>query len=464
MTTKSEWELLGIEPTTDIRQIKKAYAKNLKLCSPEDDPVQFQILRQVYDKVLRYAKYADSAELTADTFHTEDSAYKDGIFYDPFDKEPGGAENRYDKTGCFEDILSEPEMEELKDVIPAYERFMQQVEDLYANFESRLDPKKWDEIIKDEVLWDVETYRNLKTWFLDFLYSGHYVPSEVMQSYNKYFSWELYSEEYHQKYGDIFLTYIKEQIDGIIVPGYEYLMQASCKDMEAYIRYRENGFAQYLSADWNNIDQNIMNALEMIPNDPYLLCILGAYNEAVYSEDGKKYIKSGAELSMDPWRMFLFSGQLMHHSGKCKEALRYYKKIPKGSNYYITAQSGIVNCLCKMKKYHKCGFSLRSRLKKSREDTELKDVLSQYYAIILDLKKSFPNRLVFWYEARKTFSYVRNCGEKNPHKFTMNYILSSLKLIAKIMVVLFLLMTSIATRGGILSIVVIYKLVCRKKH
>lgn len=458
MIAKSDWKLLNIEPTTEIRQIKKAYAKKLKLCSPEDNPVQFQILRQVYERVLHYAEHAAYAKLSVDTFDSEDAASEDDSFCNPYDEEPEVSENGYVNTRCIDNKLIEPKIEELTDVKPAYEKFMQQVNDLYANFNRRLDPKEWDELIKDEVLWDVETYRILKTWFLDFLYAGHFVPSEVIQSYNKYFLWEYNCEEYHQKYGDVFLTYIKELINANIVPGYEHLTQGGCEDIEEYIRYRENGFAQYLNGDINNSYQNLINALEMIPDDPYLLCIFGAYNDATDNANGKKYIKLGAELSADPWRMLLFSGQLLHRVGKFKKALRYYRKIPKTSYYYIAAQSAITDCLCSMEKYHKCGFLLRSKLNKNREDAELKSVLFQYYVTILGLKKSFPNRLVFWYEARKIFPYVRNSEEKNPHKYTSNYILPSLKLVMKVLLVLFVLVVVIASRGGILTAIIIYRL------
>ncbi|MGB4659942.1 MAG: hypothetical protein WBI07_12225 [Mobilitalea sp.] len=444
MITKSDWKLLGIEPTIDIRQIKKAYAKKIKLYSPEDNAVQFQILRQVYERVLQYVTYADSLRLTEDTFNTEDSIYEEDTLYDPSGEKSEINEKGNVKSRFHENSFSESEIGELSDEVPSDEKFVQQVTNLYADFNSRIDPKKWDEIINDLVMWDIETYRILKTWFLDFLYAGHFVPSKVMESYNKYFLWELNSEEYYQKYDNLFLTYIKEQISGIITPGYEYLTGESCEDIEAYIRYREHGFAQYLSGDWDSTC-NLRCALEMIPDDPYLLCIFGAYMDATDSSDGKGYIKLGSELSADPWRMYLFGGQLLHRMGKYKKALRYFRKIPKTSYYYIKAQSAITDSLCNMNKYLKCGFLLRSNLKKNREVTELKDVLSEYYGIILELKKSFPNRLDFLYEAREIFPYVNNSVEKNPHKFTSNYILSSLELAVRIIFPLLLLLGIIAT-------------------
>lgn|GEM_PF-5085229 len=458
MIANSDWRLLDIEPTIDVRQIKKAYAKKLKLYSPEDDPVQFQILREVYERVLQYAKYADSLSLTENIFDTEDSTIDEDTLYDSSAEELEIFEKGYVNPKFSENGFSDFEMQELADAATTYEKFVKQVTDLYENYNNRIDPKKWEEIIKDEVMWDVDTYRILKEWFLDFLYDGHFVPSEVLQSYNKYFLWDLNSEEYYQRYDESFLTYIKVQLDGIITPGYEYLMKDSCEDIEAYISYREHGFAQYLIGDWETT-RNIRNALEMIPDEPYLLCVFGAYYDATNNGNGKKYIKLAAEYSTDPWRMFLLGGQLLQIMGMHEKALRYFREIPSTSNYYIIAMAAITDCLCNMDKYFKCGFLLRSKLKKNKDDTELKDVLLKYYDTILESNRRYPYRLVFLYEARKTFRYIRKRGEKPPHKFTFKYFLSSLKLLAIIILGGLLLMGIILTKGGLIAgVAIVYAL------
>lgn len=56
---KGAWEILGIEPTSDERAIKRAYAKQLKQTRPEDDAEGFQALRSAYDRALAEARYCD---------------------------------------------------------------------------------------------------------------------------------------------------------------------------------------------------------------------------------------------------------------------------------------------------------------------------------------------------------------------------------------------------------------------
>ena len=49
------WDLLGIQPTQDVRAIKRAYAQQLKHTRPDDDPLAFQQLHQAYKTALALA-------------------------------------------------------------------------------------------------------------------------------------------------------------------------------------------------------------------------------------------------------------------------------------------------------------------------------------------------------------------------------------------------------------------------
>jgi hypothetical protein len=50
------WEKLDVAQTADKREIKRAYAKLIKLHSPEDDPAEFQAIREAYDMALALAE------------------------------------------------------------------------------------------------------------------------------------------------------------------------------------------------------------------------------------------------------------------------------------------------------------------------------------------------------------------------------------------------------------------------
>ncbi|MBQ8781058.1 MAG: J domain-containing protein, partial [Oscillospiraceae bacterium] len=50
------WQTLGIQPTTDIKAIKSAYAKLAKQYNPEEYPEEFQKIFDAYKAACAYAK------------------------------------------------------------------------------------------------------------------------------------------------------------------------------------------------------------------------------------------------------------------------------------------------------------------------------------------------------------------------------------------------------------------------
>lgn len=53
---QSCWQILGINPTNEINQIKKAYAEKSKLYHPEEKPQEFLKLREAYEQALKQAE------------------------------------------------------------------------------------------------------------------------------------------------------------------------------------------------------------------------------------------------------------------------------------------------------------------------------------------------------------------------------------------------------------------------
>lgn len=51
-----DWALLGIEPTTALGAIKKAYARKLRVTRPDDDAQAYQALRSAYERTQQWAK------------------------------------------------------------------------------------------------------------------------------------------------------------------------------------------------------------------------------------------------------------------------------------------------------------------------------------------------------------------------------------------------------------------------
>lgn len=56
------WNILGIEPTTDKKAIRKAYAAKTKEIHPEEKPEEFKQLHEAYQAALGYADYVRQVE------------------------------------------------------------------------------------------------------------------------------------------------------------------------------------------------------------------------------------------------------------------------------------------------------------------------------------------------------------------------------------------------------------------
>lgn len=52
---ESIWDILGIDPTTDKKKIKKAYAEKTNVYHPEDYPEEFKIVQEAYQWAMKYA-------------------------------------------------------------------------------------------------------------------------------------------------------------------------------------------------------------------------------------------------------------------------------------------------------------------------------------------------------------------------------------------------------------------------
>ena len=55
------WDILGIEPTTDIKKIKRAYATAAKKNNPEEFPEKFREVHDAYEQAMKFASSKSSA-------------------------------------------------------------------------------------------------------------------------------------------------------------------------------------------------------------------------------------------------------------------------------------------------------------------------------------------------------------------------------------------------------------------
>ena len=99
------WNILGIKQTADQKQVKRAYAKLLKLHKPEQDPEGYQRLRDAFDQAIQYCKQnGDGSRATRPSVLINSDSYKD-LDGD----EPGFVNTNNQTSNDIERIQSDPE-------------------------------------------------------------------------------------------------------------------------------------------------------------------------------------------------------------------------------------------------------------------------------------------------------------------------------------------------------------------
>ena len=204
------WEILGIEPTTDISVIKKAYASRAKNYHPEEHPKEFQELRNAYKFALWLAKQEKETgkagiEEPKETGKagTEEPGKEEGTREaDPKDADDNGhadSQDSFDYDFIINEETSQEQLEELfwkefyamiwhpllRNDTDAWWRFLRQdkYEKLFALDDFR---ERFAENICGESIWEEGTVR----FFDSFLKVKKFRDGNTMFYESKHSGWE----------------------------------------------------------------------------------------------------------------------------------------------------------------------------------------------------------------------------------------------------------------------------------
>lgn len=114
-----EWEILGIEQTTELTVIKKAYAALAAKYHPEENPEEFQRIRKAYKEAVSFAKKSYKKQETHDEKGENSQTGEGYIIID--DVKAGQTENHLEKFQ--QDVLENQKEEEFNFDDILYEDF-----------------------------------------------------------------------------------------------------------------------------------------------------------------------------------------------------------------------------------------------------------------------------------------------------------------------------------------------------
>jgi hypothetical protein len=265
------WDILGIEPTTDLEEIKRAYSALLPKYHPEDDPEGYQRLRQAFDFARKYVK--------------RHKGHKEEFFY----HEEIHKNNKDLNLSNNEEILIEYDTNNEKNSREnSIDKIMNQIVDLYNDYFRRIDIENWKNLFANDVLLNFEMVDDINIILLKFLVKNYVIPQEIWKYLNSIFDWEsqytILRKHFDRNTIESIFAYINEE--QFINCNVDWNIENFNYDY--YIRLR---FQAYIAMGNNNLElaySNMKKAYELYKDDGILIRMLCEYFKRV-DEPNKGY-------------------------------------------------------------------------------------------------------------------------------------------------------------------------------
>ncbi|MFF2484322.1 tetratricopeptide repeat protein [Paenibacillus sp. NPDC058071] len=259
------WDVLGVDPSSDSSIIKRAYAKQLKLHHPEDDPEGYQRLREAYDQALKQAKRKQQSDRTANRILSEEEDEQQESQY-------VSISHRITIVPEQNHVLRSPEHQ--------LNEFMAKVKTIYDTFKSRIDTDYWLELMNDDVMWDFNLRRSVYERMLIFLESHPHLPRSVWQLLEGSFAWKEEALEdwklFSKRYPNVFM-YALEDHQYVTSLRHSFLADAGNIDYDTFLHYRVMALKALKDNDLQTAEDMLNKACEVFPSDPDLLRLQGEF-------------------------------------------------------------------------------------------------------------------------------------------------------------------------------------------
>lgn len=189
--------ILGIEITKDEKLIRSAYRTALPSNNPEDNPEGFKSLREAYENALTYSRMSDEGpeQIVAEMMNADT---------------PMGA-------------------------------FMRKLTGIYKSISARINPKSWEEFLKDEVFDSLDDYEEAKWTLFGYLAKNYRIPREIYILLNEHFHISENEQEFKEQlpvgFVDFMLSNITNTNGGYSCKWMSMLRGADEADYDAFLSY-----------------------------------------------------------------------------------------------------------------------------------------------------------------------------------------------------------------------------------
>ncbi|MCA1293854.1 tetratricopeptide repeat protein [Paenibacillus sp. alder61] len=365
------WERLGLPPTTDMKAIKRAYARQLKVYHPEDDPAGYQALREAFDAAVGYAKKGApletaqndedwvNAEMETETEPTRETdlvlprirLMNPEAYPEPnSNREPDlvlpkirlmNPEAYPEPNSNREPDLVLPkirvmEMPPVAETDPAeanlraVAEWIDRAAALYDDFPARISAVKWEELLHSETVWNLDTAPVVSAQLLSLLQTRRYLPTEVWQILEKSFGWLRImeaSDEYDPDlHADSFLLFYQRQLQS----GFRFdsLLRTENVEIDRFLELRDLGHQALVMDHIPQAEQYLQSAYALFADDPDLLRLLGecCFRKNYYKK-ALDYFNRLIEIMPDEIDGYWYRAKLLHYKRDYAPLLEECKSI-----------------------------------------------------------------------------------------------------------------------------------------
>ncbi len=196
------WKVLGIDETADKKSVKRAYAKLIKNCHPEDDSEGFQVIRTAYETALKQIKLLKNLDSTVDDTPVRTSEMDHDI--------QTVSSVTEETVNGLHDLNTGPEgatVFKKRDHFSEASELICSVRELLDNYQLRTQLSAWKELFNFETLWHIDTksvfgdllFEHLIEWHLS-EDSDHHLSDEVWLCIDREFNWLVNETKFYSRY------------------------------------------------------------------------------------------------------------------------------------------------------------------------------------------------------------------------------------------------------------------------
>ncbi|WP_297427752.1 J domain-containing protein [Clostridium sp.] len=333
------WDILEIPYDSDIKTIKKAYSKLLKINNPEDNPKSYQRLREAYDAAIKYVKKNNKNQGNQEKINNNlDKNIINEV--DVCEVKDYISESYINKD---KQIIFKPELDINENCHNAklakvnlynqITQFLNRLKDIYHDLSLRSDPEVWEELLNSAVIWNVEAFPIIEEEIFNFLTKHKYLPAEVWLKLNNNFTWSQNEIKLYNKYSAFIVDEFFENLKKPSKLRYDYIKSINPEIADEYLYEREQAEKALKAKKYANAYNHLKKANSLFEGDAELSRLKGDYHyDLEHLETAYDYYKSAFEINNNDLSSALHIGIILVSFKEFGEAIPYLKKYLFYSN------------------------------------------------------------------------------------------------------------------------------------